>query len=126
MTRRGMNRRSFLKLPAPLPLTSFGVFLRLEEHCFQYERIIPTSLDLVVWTKDSKAAESACRTVLEEIDRLASILDTRNPDSEISKLETSGRSDVSYDLSEVLCAYDYWHNRTGGIVSVRPDGICSP
>jgi len=126
MTRHGMNRRSFLKLPAVLPLFSFGSLLRAEEHCFQYERVIGTSLDLVVWTKDSGAAERACRTVLEEVDRLASILDTRNPTSEISQLENFGRRDVSDDLSEVLRAYEYWQNRTMGIVSIRPDGICAP
>jgi thiamine biosynthesis lipoprotein ApbE len=118
-----MNRRSFLKLPALLPLTAFGSLLRPEEHCFRYERVIGTSLDLVVWTKDSGAAESGCRIVLEEIDRLASILDTRNAASEISQLENAGRRDVSPDLSAVLRAYDYWERRTNGVVSVRPDGI---
>jgi thiamine biosynthesis lipoprotein len=120
-----MNRRSFLKLPALLPLFSFGSLLRAEEHCFQYERVIGTSLDLVVWTKDSGAAEAACRSVLQEIDRLTSILDTRNPASEISQLADYGRKDVSRDLSEVLRAYDYWESRTGGIFSIRPDGIHS-
>jgi thiamine biosynthesis lipoprotein len=79
-----------------------------------------------VWTKDSGAAESACRTVLEEIDRLASILDTRNAASEISQLEKSSRRDVSPDLSKVLRGYEYWEYRTNGIVSVRPDGIGTP
>src|SRR5215831_5131914 len=105
MTRRGMNRRSFLKLPVLLPLTSFDSPFRSEEHCFQYEGVIGTSLDLVVWTKDSGAAEYACQTVLDEIDRLAAILDTRNPISEINQLENSGQRDVSHDLFEVLRAY---------------------
>ncbi len=83
-----MNRRSFLKLPALLPFTALGSALRSEEHYFQYERVIGTSLDLVVWTPDSRMDVFVCQTVLEEIDRLASILDTRNSISEISLLET--------------------------------------
>jgi thiamine biosynthesis lipoprotein len=118
-----MNRRSFLKLPALIPLTSLGSLLRPEEYGFQYERVIGTSLDLLVWTKDPGTAEGACGTVLQEIGRLASILDTRNPASEISQLGNSGRKDVSHDLSEVLRAYDYWERRTGGMFSIRPDGI---
>ena len=41
-----MTRRSFLKLPALLPLTSVKSPLGREEHFFQYEGVIGTSLDL--------------------------------------------------------------------------------
>ena len=47
-------------------------------------------MDLVVWTPNPRLAECACRTVLGEIDRLASILNTRDPTSEISLLEANG------------------------------------
>ena len=46
-------------------------------------------MDLIVCSPYSRVAEGACQTVREEIDRLASILDTRDPDSEISLLEGS-------------------------------------
>src|SRR5215813_2941587 len=84
---RIMDRRSFLKLPALLPLTALGAAFRSEEHYFQYECVIGTSLDLVVWAPHSGVAEYACKTVLQEIDRLALILNTRDPSSEISLLE---------------------------------------
>jgi len=124
---RSMNRRSFLKVQALLPLTAFGSTIRSEEHHFQYECVIGTSLDLVVWTPDSRLAERACQTVLKEIDRLALILDTRDPTSEISLLEFSnGSRKPSRELREVLDAYKYWERRTGGVFSVRPGGADTP
>lgn len=117
-----MNRRTFLKLPVLLPLASFSPAIHRDEHHYQYEGIVGTSLDLVVWTPHSRVAEDACRTVLEEIHRLDSILNTRNADSEISHLEAGrGRSTISRDLQEVLAAYEYWAGRTDGIFSIYPD-----
>ena len=124
-----MNRRSFLKLPALLPLIDFGSAFRSEEHHFQYESVIGTSLDLDrLFAFDSRVAEGACQTVREEIDRLASILDTRDPASEISLLEGSNdrRDAVSQSLTDVLDAYEYWERRTGGVLSIRPGGADTP
>jgi FAD:protein FMN transferase len=126
MTMQKMNRRSFLKLPAFLPFVLHGGAPPAGEHHFQYERVLGTSMDLIVWTPRSRDAESACRTVLEEIDRLASILDTRNPASEISLLETAAGRAPSLELKEVFDAYDYWERRTGGVISIRPDGRDGP
>src|SRR5262245_41579563 len=110
-----MNRRSFLKLPALLPALDFGLAFRSDEHHFQFESVIGTSLDLVVYSRHSGVAEGACRTIRDEIDRLARVLDTRDPASEISLLERS--ADVraaSPDLADVLRAYEYWERRTDG------------
>jgi thiamine biosynthesis lipoprotein len=127
MTMHGMNRRSFLQLPALLPFSAFCSALRSQEHHFQYERVIGTSLDLVVCTPYSRVAGLVCQTVLEEIDRLASILDTRDPNSEISLLGNSNASrDSSCEVTEVLRAYDYWERRTDGVLSVRPGGPNTP
>jgi len=122
-----MNRRSFLKLPALLPLVSFNSTLRSEEHHFGYESVLGTSLDLVVRTSSTRVAERARQTVLEEIDRLSSILNTRDPASEISLLENSklGRS-PSRELQEVLDAYAYWEHRTDGLFAIRPGGATTP
>jgi thiamine biosynthesis lipoprotein len=122
-----MNRRSFLKLPTLLPLIDFGSAFSSEPHHFQYESVIGTSMDLVICSPSTRAAEGACQTVREEIDRLASILDTRDPTSEISRLERSRhRPAASWELSEVLTAYDYWERRTGGVFSIRPGGADAP
>src|SRR6516162_8696328 len=124
---RKMTRRSFLKLPALLPLTALGGTLHSEEHHFEYEGVLGTSMDLAVWSPHSGVAEGACRTVLHEIDRLASILNTRDPSSEISLLEQSrSRTNPSRELQEVLDAYDYWERRTGGVLSIRPGGANTP
>ena len=111
-----MDRRSFLKLPALLPLIDFGPAFRSESHHFEYESVLGTSMDLMVCSPSSRIAEAACQTVLEEIERLRSILDTRDPTSEISRLEGSnaGRG-VSRELAEVLTAYrvlgaPYWRS----------------
>jgi thiamine biosynthesis lipoprotein len=122
-----MDRRSFLKLPALLPLIDFGPAFRSESHHFEYESVLGTSMDLMVCSPSSRIAEAACQTVLEEIDRLRSILDTRDPASEISRLERSnaGRG-VSRELAEVLTAYEYWERRTGGVFSIHPGGADTP
>src|SRR5262249_40433610 len=121
---RKLDRRSFLKLPALLPLSALGSAFRSEEHCFQYECVIGTSLDLVVWTPNFRGAEFACQNILQEIDRLALILNTRDPKSEISLLENlNSRSSASRELTAVLDAYDYWERRTGGVFSIRPGGV---
>jgi len=122
-----MNRRSFLKLPTLLPLIDFGSAFHSEPHHFQYESVIGTSMDLIVCSPSTRVAEGACLTVREEIARLASILDTRDPDSEISLLERSNdRRYASRELSDVLDAYDYWEHRTGGVFSIRPGGAGTP
>jgi thiamine biosynthesis lipoprotein ApbE len=123
-----MDRRSFLKLPTLLPLIDFGsASWRAGAHHFGYESVIGTSMDLVVCSPSARVAEAACRTVLEEIDRLRSILDTRDPDSEVTRLESSNSfRGLSGDLAEVLRAYEYWERRTGGAFSIRPGGADTP
>src|SRR5215467_3796530 len=113
-----MDRRSFLKLPTLLPLIDFGTAYRSEPHHFGYESVIGTSMDLLVCSPSSRVAEGVCRTVLAEIDRLRSILDTRDPASEVSRLERSNVSEMSVELREVIGAYEYWERRTDGIFSI--------
>jgi thiamine biosynthesis lipoprotein ApbE len=120
-----MNRRSFLKLPALIPLAALGPSFLSEEHYFQYEGVVGTSMDLVVWTPDAGLAERACLTVLDEVDRLVLILDTRNPSSEINLLDSYAGS-PSRELREVFDAYNYWERRSGGVFSIRPDGPGAP
>jgi thiamine biosynthesis lipoprotein len=122
-----MNRRSFLKLTALLPAVDLGWTSRLDDHHFAYESVIGTSLDLVVRSPSAHVAEGVSRTIREEIDRLASILDTRNPTSEISRLESSDDDrGASRELTEVLRAYEYWERRTGGLLSIRSAGAHTP
>ena len=121
-----MDRRSFLKLPALLPLINFGAGYRSEPHHFGYESVIGTSMDLLVCSRSSHVAEGVCRTVLAEIDRLRSILDTRDPASEVSRWQWSNAGEMSVPLREVLAAYEYWERRTGGVFSIHPGGAETP
>jgi thiamine biosynthesis lipoprotein len=121
-----MNRRSFLKFPALLPLSSLAAALGPDEHHFAYEGVLGTSMDLTVSAPDSRVAQGVCRTVLDEIDRLASILSTRDPNSEISLLENDTQRHPSSDLKAVLDAYDHWERRTNGVFSIRSDGPDRP
>ena len=122
-----MNRRSFLKLTALLPAVDLGWTSSVDEHRFAYESVLGTSFDLIVRSPSVRVAEGVSRTIREEIDRLASILDTRNPASEISRLESSADDrGMSRELADVLRAYEYWARRTGGLLSIRSAGAHSP
>src|SRR5262245_37634154 len=122
-----MNRRSFLKLPALLPVVELGWAFRCEDHHFAYESVIGTSMDLVVCAPSASVAEGVCQTVRAEIDRLTRVLDTRDPESEISLLEcTDGTRGTSRELTDVLREYELWERRTGGVLSIRSGGAHAP
>jgi thiamine biosynthesis lipoprotein len=80
-----------------------------------------TSLDLVVRTADQEAARRVEQAVFQEIDRLSSILATRDPESEISRLKPGSRP-RSRALGDVLGVYEEWERRTGGALSARVEG----
>jgi len=122
-----MNRRSFLKLTALLPAVDLGWTSSVNEYRFAYDSVLGTSFDLIVRSPSVRVAEGVSRTIREEIDRLASILDTRNPASEISRLESSADDHgASRELTDVLLAYEYWTRRTGGLLSIRSAGAHTP
>lgn len=84
-------------------------------------------MDLSVWAPNASVAEGACATALAEIDRLASILDTRRPDSAISRYERAGgKVAAPPELQAVLKAYARWEHRTGGVFTMRPRGADAP
>jgi hypothetical protein len=69
----------FLSLPALVPLATLR-WTRSGEHHLSYDHVIGTSLDLVVWTSSAESAERAESAALDEIQRLASIPNTRVKD----------------------------------------------
>lgn len=122
-----MDRRAFLKLPTLLSLIDFRSALHSEPHPFGYESVIGTSMDLLICSASSRVAEGACQTILEEIERLRLILDTRDPASEVSRLAGSNASrEMSADLRRVLSAYEHWERRTDGLLSIHPAGEGTP
>jgi thiamine biosynthesis lipoprotein len=122
-----MDRRSFLKLPALFSLINFGSASHSEVYHFGYESVIGTSMDLLIGSPSASIADGACRSVLQEIERLRCVLDTRDPASEVARLERANDSRaISCELGEVLDAYKYWERRTGGLFSIHPRGAGTP
>jgi thiamine biosynthesis lipoprotein len=123
--RMSLTRRSFLQLPlglAMLPSAALGQ----EAHAFSHDHVIGTSLDLLIWSQDRRIAVSAHDAVLAEVTRLARLLDTRDPSSEISLLEHHPSLPLSYDVRRLLGLYDEWQTRTDEAISVRPLGPGTP
>ena len=121
-----MTRRSFLAASAFAPFSALGSRAEATSHHYQYDHVIGTSMDLVVWTPDPGIAERTRDAILEEIARLSAVLNTRDPQSEISIMGESADAGRSRDLIQVLAAYEHWERRTGGLLSIRPAGPRTP
>jgi FAD:protein FMN transferase len=120
-----LTRRSFLLLPTVMPLASSGRWWHQgtsDLHRFAFEHVVGTSLDLDLWSGSPAVAEHAALALLDEIERLTGILSTRDPGSEISRLDETPRRRPSADLAAVLDAYDEWEHRTLGAVSISTRG----
>ena len=126
MLGKSISRRSFLSLPVFLPVVLHGYSASVGEHVFQYDHVLGTSLDLAVWTSDARSAARVDAAVIQEVDRLTSILNTRDIHSEISRLDDANAPPPSQDLLNVLQAYEFWAVRTTNILSLRPGGPGSP
>ncbi|NSW94285.1 MAG: DUF2271 domain-containing protein [Bacteroidales bacterium] len=88
-------------------------------YSFNYENVLGTSFMLKVSATSENEAEEAGQTALEEIDRLASILSTYDPESEFRHWQNTYNVDVpvSPELFEVLALFDQWREKTGGALN---------
>jgi len=93
---------------------------------FTFEHVLGTSFDLDLWANSPALADAAAARVFEEVDRLTDVLSTRDPRSEISRLESDPDMRVSADLDAVLAAYETWTDRTRGALSITPHGPGTP
>ncbi len=84
-----------------------------------YENVLGTSFELKVVAQSEFIATMAEEAALTEIDRLANILSTYNPTSEISSWQKTLNTDVrvSSELFEVFSFFDQWKSKTGGALS---------
>jgi len=86
-----------------------------EPAVFHHENVLGTSLELQILAASEDAATSAEAAALAEIDRLAAVLSTYDPASELSRWWRGGQAaEVSSDLRDVLRASDRWREATGG------------
>ncbi len=102
--RGSISRRSFMMLPA---LASLDVLagVRPDEYTFHYDHILGTSMDLALWMPSGgsdAAAQRVAKSALNEVHRLSEILNTRNPESEISRFDRGDTAAISRELPEVL------------------------
>src|SRR5579863_3876655 len=107
-------RRSLLSFPFLSVALLAG-----KRHPFQFhhENVLGTSMELIVNTASDREAASAEAAALTEIDRLAKILSTYLPESEINRIERSGAR-PSPELSSILSGYRLWEGRTDGAISL--------
>lgn len=99
-----------------LPTSAAGA--KFARHSFHRDNVLGTSLDLYVATTTADVAKRCEEAVFAEVTRLARILDTRNPDSEISRLNRDARV-PSGEVREVLDLCDKWRSRSGGAFDHR-------
>jgi thiamine biosynthesis lipoprotein len=119
-----LPRRSFIGMSAAIPLAMVNRDM-LREYRYRYDHVIGTSLDIAVRARNESTARAAEQAVLAEIRRLAAVLSTRDPNSEISRLG-SRKTTPSRALADVLSAYDSWERRTRSALSLRPEGPEGP
>jgi FAD:protein FMN transferase len=86
---------------------------------FHHENVLGTSMEMTVCASSEQEAAAAEAAALAEIDRLAKILSTYDPRSEIRAVERCGVP-CSRELSSVLSAYNHWERRTAGAISLTP------
>ncbi len=86
---------------------------------FNHENVLGTSFELKVVASSEQLATSAELVVLEEIDRLNSILSTYDPTSEVSCWQRTLNTEepVSSELFDVLTLFDQWKVKTGGALN---------
>lgn len=103
-------------LAALLLISSASTLPKIENYYFNYENVLGTSFELKVVAQSEYIAAMAEEAALTEIDRLADILSTYNPSSEISRWQKTLNTDVpvSSELFEVLSLFDKWKLKTGG------------
>jgi FAD:protein FMN transferase len=102
------------------PSAEFAATPLVAEFQFHQEGILGTSLDLTVACRDQAQADAAYKTVLDEIERLRTILSTYDPASEISRVMASRTPvRVSPELLEVLQTADAWRTRSGGAFNAQ-------
>ena len=99
---------------------------RVREYRFCRDGVLGTSLDLSVITESGDRAEACEMAVLTEIERLRRILSSYDPQSEISRLNSSrDEMQVSPELFEVLSLYEAWRVRSGGVFDARVGSLLS-
>lgn len=96
------------------------------EFRFHRDFVLGTSMDLAVLATDESSARTVERLVIAEVERLAAILSTYEPDSELNRLNRSPTPMAcSPELIDVLAACEAWRIRSGGAFNVQAAQIAN-
>jgi thiamine biosynthesis lipoprotein ApbE len=115
-------KATFLHLCCTLALlASTGHIYHTKPSLYQYnyENVLGTSFQLKVSAQSETIADQAEQCALAEIDRLAAILSTYDPNSEISRWQNTLNTDIaiSPELFEVFQLFDHWKQKTSGALT---------
>lgn len=85
----------------------------------QLDHILGTSLDMKIIALTLEIAQSAEKKVLREMDRLNAILGSFHLESEFNRWTNTMNMEVriSKELFSVLAQFDYWHQKSEGIIN---------
>ena len=81
--------------------------------------ILGTRMNIVVVAGQEAAALMAAQAARDEVKRLNTLLNARDPASELSRLNSGGGGQVSADLFAVLALSEQWRRDTGGAYDAR-------
>jgi len=88
-------------------------------YVFRDEAILGTRMRIDLTARNYSDAQAAALSARKEIDRLNAILNSRDPDSELSILNRSRRQRASPELFAVVAAAEHWRASTAGAFSGR-------
>ncbi|MCP2013866.1 thiamine biosynthesis lipoprotein [Deinococcus sp. HSC-46F16] len=90
-----------------------------------YERMLGTELELQIVAGTRPQAEAAERAALDEVDRLAGVLNRFDPASEFSRWAATEEHPLplSPELRHVLVQADLWRERSGGAFHPGADAL---
>jgi thiamine biosynthesis lipoprotein ApbE len=106
-------------LPSVVVLLPSSKDTAFEGHSLHRDNVLGTSMDLYVSTPSESDAQACEAVILGEVDRLERILSTRDPASEISRVNRGEQRPESPELREVLALCDQWCERTDGAFDSR-------
>lgn len=95
---------------------------RADEFVFHHEHVLGTNLELRVEAASKLVAIDVEQVILDEIDRLSSILSGYDSNSEFSKWQSNhstGFTNVSPELGYVLNRAEHWRTQTEGAFDLR-------
>ncbi len=104
-----------LILMSVLQLACAGIASAADLRSVHHENVLGTSFDLIVRTDSAMTGARAEAVALAEIDRLAAIVSTYDPSSELSRwLASRQPQTLSPELTSLLQRCDHWRQRSRG------------